>query len=125
LRAFNTVPEIADFCEGTVRSDYRPRPAVPLEPQRPPPTADEKARVAAKAADVLASLARAMGRKNPHEQLSEAQRIVDRCEREAKEAAIAAVRARQSPPTDGAHAGRALADLETRRHSPFDDPDLE
>jgi hypothetical protein len=120
-----SISEIAAFCEGTVRSDYCPQPpSLPLEPPPPPPTEEERARVAAKTREIIASLTRAMGGRSPEDERTEAQQILHRYEREAKEAAIAAVQARQSPPSDGAHAARAYADLARRRGSAFDDPDL-
>jgi hypothetical protein len=124
------VPEIIDWCDAR-RAEYtllvnppssRQRPG-PL-PVPPPPTEEERARVQARLKEASASLTRAMGGKSPEERLTEAQQILDRCEREAKEAALAAIKARGSPPGDGAHASRAYADLEVRRRSPIDDPDI-
>jgi hypothetical protein len=124
------VPEIIDWCDA-LRAEYTIRVKPPSSQPRferlpvpPPPTAEEAARVQATVKKITAGLARAMGRKSDDEQLSEAQQILHRYEREAKEAAIAAVQARQSPPSDGAHAARAYADLARRRGSAFDDPDL-
>jgi hypothetical protein len=118
-----SIGEIAAHCDGTVHSDYRPRPPMlPLEPPPPPPTEKERAYVKAKTKEIIARLVRSMGGKSPEDQRTEAQQILDRCEREAKQAAIAAVQARRSPPSDGAHAGRALADLEARRASQDDSP---
>jgi hypothetical protein len=118
------IPEILAHCERTVRSDYQPRPpTLPVGPP-PPPKPEEVARVQAKLKEAVASLTRAMGGKSPEDQRTEAQQILDRREREAKEAAIAAVKERQAPPSDGAHAARAYAELEARRRSAFDDPDM-
>lgn len=119
------IPEILAFCESTVREDFRASPsAPPIAPARPPPTEEERARVQSKLEEAKASLTRAMGRKSPEDELTEAQKILERCERQAKDAALAAAKARQAPPSDGAHAGRAYADLDARRRSPFDDPDM-
>jgi hypothetical protein len=57
-----SIPEIISFCESTVRGDYRP-PSPKVEPPRGPASAGDRARVAAKAKDVLASLARAQGKR--------------------------------------------------------------
>jgi hypothetical protein len=116
------ISEITDWCEARCAEYTRaanPPPPSPAPP--PPPSAEDVARVQAKLKEAKVSLTRAMGGKD---KLTEAQQILERCEREAKEAALAAVKARQSPPSDGAHAARAYADLGSRRRGPFDDPDM-
>jgi hypothetical protein len=115
--------EIKHYCDHVIL-DNSSKPLITAVPVRPEPTEEEKAYVAARAKEVIASFARAAGRKSETEKLTEAQRVLERCELERAKAALDAVKARQSPPTDGAHAARAFANLETRRRSPFDDPDM-
>jgi hypothetical protein len=124
------ISEITDWCDAR-RAEYtllvNPPPSRQMPgplPVPPPPTDEERARVQAALKKTMASLVRAMGGRSPEEKLTEAQQILERCEREAKDSAIAAAKARQSPPSDGVHAARALADLEARRHCAFDDPDM-
>ena len=111
-----SVSEIIDWLECTPREGYcAPRPTLPIGPPPPPASPENIAQVQATLEKTRASLTRAMGGKSPEDLRTEAQQILDRYDREAKEAALAAIKARQSPPSDGAHAGRALADLEARR----------
>lgn len=116
------ISEITDWCDGRRAELIRavdPQPTS-LPPSLPPPSPEDVARVQARLKEATASLTRAMGGKSEREKLTEAQQILERYEREAKESALKRV----SSPSDGAHAARALADLQTRRRSPFDDPDM-
>jgi hypothetical protein len=118
------ISEITDWCDARVAELTRALDPPQVGPAPLPVRSPEDiAFVRKKLKEVTSSLTRAMGGKSPEEKLTEAQLILERYEREAKDAALAA-KTGGSPPNDGAHAARALADLETRRHSPFDDPDM-
>jgi len=120
------VPEIIAFCESTVRDDYRPAAPAP-EPPKPPPNADEKARV-----EALINGMRARRNREDQEYRRELHARIEARHKETEQRRLEAVRRRVSE-DERAQAEYALerrrreaeiaASAARREASPFDDPD--
>jgi hypothetical protein len=67
-----SIGEIKYFCDNVVLDD-RPKTLIAPVPPRPDPTAEDKARVTAKAKEVLGSLARAIGKRVKEDERAEAE----------------------------------------------------